>query len=151
MPKLIDPRKIIPGHNGMIFDKDGMFLAQIPTFQAQVNFNNTDYQPAGSPLTMAIPTSVSITITCTETVVNDVPMFKKMMDGMRKGQYIPFTFQGNILSRDKTNMESITYRECVPDGAIDMQNIQPGEIISRAWSFRVNELPDMPSWLKDEE
>ncbi|EZH67895.1 hypothetical protein DH09_08205 [Bacillaceae bacterium JMAK1] len=34
-------------------------------------------------------------------------------------------------------------RNCVPDGSIDVANIQPGEIIQREWSFRVNMPPDV--------
>jgi len=31
----------------------------------------------------------------------------------------------------------------VPDGTIDLQNLTPGEIIKRSWSFRVNATPEM--------
>lgn len=34
------------------------------------------------------------------------------------------------------------FRDCVPEGNIDVVNIRPGEILSRAWSFRVNQPPD---------
>ncbi len=32
---------------------------------------------------------------------------------------------------------------CVPDGSVDLQNLTPGEIIKRAWSFRCNASPEM--------
>jgi len=34
------------------------------------------------------------------------------------------------------------FRHCVPDGAIDIANVQPGEVISRSWTWRVNQPPD---------
>ena len=30
------------------------------------------------------------------------------------------------------------FYQCVPDGAIDIANVSPGDILNRAWSFRVN-------------
>lgn len=36
-----------------------------------------------------------------------------------------------------------TTHNCVPDGTIDLQNLNPGEIIKRAWSFRVNATPEI--------
>lgn len=30
------------------------------------------------------------------------------------------------------------FYSCIPDGAIDIANITPGDILNRAWSFRVN-------------
>ena len=35
------------------------------------------------------------------------------------------------------------FRECVPDGAIDIANVAPGDVLNRAWSFRVNEPPGL--------
>ena len=39
------------------------------------------------------------------------------------------------------------FRSCVPDGSIDIANVTPGEILNRAWSFRVNEPPELQSEL----
>ncbi|MDU5945462.1 MAG: endoglucanase, partial [Paenibacillus macerans] len=39
------------------------------------------------------------------------------------------------------------FRDCVPDGSIDLANVQPGEIIQRAWSFRVNTPPELQQTL----
>lgn len=30
------------------------------------------------------------------------------------------------------------FYNCIPDGAIDIANVTPGDILNRAWSFRVN-------------
>ncbi|MGH2355418.1 MAG: endoglucanase, partial [Chloroflexota bacterium] len=48
-----DPRHVARGEDGELFDGDGNFLAEVNTWQAQVNFTNTDYQPAGQKLVWA--------------------------------------------------------------------------------------------------
>ena len=35
------------------------------------------------------------------------------------------------------------FNDCVPEGNIDLANVRPGEILSRAWSFRVNRSPSI--------
>ena len=143
---MLDTRKILPGKQGKLFTGDGTFLAQVNTFQAQINITNTDYQPAGSALVQAIMMSYTVTLTFTETVVKDADVFKKVMDAIKAGQQPELDFQGVITGHNGSEERQI-FRRCVPDGAIDLQNVSIGDIISRAWSFRVNEAPDMQSYL----
>jgi len=81
-----DPRGILRGYNGELYDGDGNFLAEVNTWQAQVNFTNTDYQPAGSKLTWAIPQSYTVTLTFTETVIKDARILQKVIAGLKKGE-----------------------------------------------------------------
>lgn len=78
-----DPRNILRGYNGELYDGDGNFLAEVNTWQAQVNYTNTDYQPAGSKLTWAVPQSYSVTLTFTETVIRDARLLQKVIAGLR--------------------------------------------------------------------
>ena len=78
-----DPRNIIRGYNGELYDGDGNFLAEVNQWQAQVNYTNTDYQPAGSKLTWAIPQSYTVTLTFTETVIRDARLLQKVIAGLR--------------------------------------------------------------------
>ncbi|HHT84830.1 MAG TPA: endoglucanase [Firmicutes bacterium] len=78
-----DPRGILRGYNGELYDGDGNFLAEVNTWQAQVNYTNTDYQPAGSKLTWAVPQSYTVTLTFTETVIRDARLLQKVIDGLR--------------------------------------------------------------------
>lgn len=78
-----DPRNILRGYNGELYDGDGNFLAEVNQWQAQVNYTNTDYQPAGSKLTWAIPQSYTVTLTFTETVIRDARLLQKVMAGLR--------------------------------------------------------------------
>jgi len=81
-----DPRNILRGYNGELYDGDGNFLAEVNTWQAQINFTNTDYQPAGSKLTWAIPQSHTVTLTFTETVIKDARLLQKVIAGLKKGE-----------------------------------------------------------------
>jgi len=78
-----DPRGILRGYNGELYDGDGNFLAEVNQWQAQVNYTNTDYQPAGSKLTWAVPQSYSVTLTFTETVIRDARLLQKVIAGLK--------------------------------------------------------------------
>jgi len=78
-----DPRNILRGYNGELYDGDGNFLAEVNTWQAQINYTNTDYQPAGSKLTWAVPQSYTVTLTFTETVIRDARLLQKVIAGLR--------------------------------------------------------------------
>lgn len=147
MEQTLDTRLVIPGFNGMLYDDAGNFLAQIPTYNTQINFNNTDYQPAGSPLVAAIMVSYSVSLTMTETVVADDVLFTKVMDAIKRGEQPVLNFQGKLKS-PTGQYQRMVYRECVPDGALDLQKVEPGTIIERSWSLRVNQPPDLQEWLK---
>ncbi|NSW90212.1 MAG: hypothetical protein HPY74_05955 [Firmicutes bacterium] len=146
MKEKLDPRYILTGKDGELYAEDGTYLAQVNTFQAQVNITNTDYQPAGELLSVAVLVSYTVTLTFTETVIKDVVLLKKLMDGLKNKVQPQFGFQGKINGHDGTASRQI-FRACVPDGSIDLANIQPGDIITRAWSFRVNEPPDLQELL----
>jgi hypothetical protein len=78
-----DPRNILRGYNGELYDGDGNFLAEVNQWQAQVNYTNTDYQPAGSKLTWAVPQSYTVTLTFIETVIRDARLLQKVITGLR--------------------------------------------------------------------
>jgi len=78
-----DPRSILRGYNGELYDGDGNFLAEVNTWQAQINYTNTDYQPTGSKLTWAVPQSYTVTLTFTETVIRDARLLQKVIAGLR--------------------------------------------------------------------
>lgn len=81
-----DPRNILRGYNGELYDGDGNFLAEVNQWQAQINYTNTDYQPAGSKLTWAILQSYTVTLTFTETVIKDARLLQKVIAGLKKGE-----------------------------------------------------------------
>ena len=54
----LDPRKVMTGHDGKLYitiNGKSQFMANVDTFQAQINFSNTDFQPIGDLQVYAIP------------------------------------------------------------------------------------------------
>lgn len=145
----LDTTQLITGKDGQLFltlkDKTQLFLAEVDTFQAQLSMSNTDYQPVGSALSFAVPTGYSVTLTLTEAVVRDDVMLKKLFDDISQGYFPTFDFQGKLRRRDGGEARQV-FRNCLPDGSIDLMNLTPGEIIKRSWSFRVNSVPEMQDW-----
>ena len=142
---ILDTTKLITEKDGQLFvtQKDGtqLFLAEVDTFTAQLSQNNVDYQPVGSALVYAVPTGYSVTLTLTEAVVRDDVMIEKFLDDIKQG-YVPvFDFQGKLRRRDGQSSRHI-YKNCLPDGTINLMNLTPGDIIKRNWSFRVNAIPE---------
>ncbi|WP_060210313.1 hypothetical protein [Sporosarcina koreensis] len=89
-----DPRNILTGKDGELYDEDGNFLAEVNTWQMSVSFTNTDYNPAGKKITWAIPTNYSLTLTFTETIIRDSIMLQKALTGLKdrsKGANLNFT------------------------------------------------------------
>jgi len=146
VPATIDPRMILRGYDGELYSEDGDFLAQVNTFQAQINVTNADYNPAGSPLTVAVLQSYSVTLTLTETVIRDAQLLKTLVGELKAGRQPTFGFQGVLRGHDGTTGRYV-FRSCVPDGAIDVANVAPGEVLNRSWSFRCNEPPELQELL----
>lgn len=147
----LDVTNLITGKDGQLFittsDNKQQFLAEVDTFQAQLSVSNTDYQPIGSPLSMAVNTGFSITLTFSEAVVRDDVLMKKVFDDLTAGFMPVFDFQGKLRRRDGQEHRQV-FRSCVPDGTVDLMNITPGDIVKRQWSFRVNAMPEMISYFK---
>jgi hypothetical protein len=146
MAERLDPRLVLRGYDGELWDENGNFLAMVNTWQAQINITNSDYQPAGSPLTVAIIQSYTVTLTFTETVIEDAQMLSALLDSLKQGYQPIFGFQGLLKGHDGTASLQV-FRNCVPDGNIDMANVAPGDVLNRAWSFRVNDPPELSSLL----
>jgi hypothetical protein len=143
---ILDVRQLITGKDGQLFVSSragvNIFLAEADTFSAQLSPTNVNYQPVGSALEYAVNTGYSITLAMTEAVVRDDVMLEELIDDIRQGYFPSYEFQGKLRRRDG-QAQRIVYRRCVPDGTIDLQNLTPGEIIKRSWSFRVNASPEM--------
>jgi len=81
-----DPRNILRGHDGELYDGGGNYLAEVNEWQAQINFENSDYQPAGKKIKWAIPQAYSVTLTFTETVIRDARLLQKVIAGLQNGE-----------------------------------------------------------------
>ncbi|MCL2087671.1 MAG: phage tail tube protein [Oscillospiraceae bacterium] len=146
-----DYRKAVTGKDGQLFMTDSRgqnhFLGEVDTFQIQVNVANADWQPVGSILNFALGTGVTVTLSFTETVIRDEFTIAPFLEGLRNGIFPLFAFQGALRRRPDApggevgRRERVVLSNCTPDGAIDIMSLTPGEIVKRAWSFRVNSLP----------
>lgn len=81
-----DPRAILTGKDGLLYDGEGNLLAEVNEFQAQVSFENVDYSPAGKKINWSIPDRYTVTLTFTETVVRDANLLQKVINGIYEGQ-----------------------------------------------------------------
>ena len=142
----IDTRKVITGKDGALYNDAGVMLATVETYQAQVNVSNTQYQPLGDAQQHEVNTGYGVTLTFTEVVITDEGFIAELIAGMASGEMPSWNFQGLLKGRDGTE-ERINYRQCVPSGNIDLQNVSIGDTIKRAWSMFVNEPPELQKLL----
>lgn len=138
----IDTRKTLTGKDGALFSYDGTMLATVETFQTQVNVTNAKYQPLGDAQEHEVFQSYGVTLTFTEIVIEDELFIQQLFEGMKSGTMPAWNFQGVVKGRNNSEQRMI-YRQCVPSGAIDLQNLTVGDIIKRAWSLFVNEPPEL--------
>lgn len=142
----LDPRKVMTGHDGMLFITVGGVsqpLLNVDTFQAQMNFTNVNFQVIGDLVEYSVLSGVKTTLTFTEAVVTDEFMLKPILDGLKKGIKPVFDFRGDLDRPYDGQAEQVVYENCVPDGTFDIQNLTPGEVIKRSSSFVSNSLPAM--------
>ena len=144
---ILDTRKLMTGKDGRVFiefDGEQMFFAEVESFNVAMSVTNTDVQPVGSILQYAVNTGVSYSVTLSEMVVRDDLLAMPIQEKVKEGKMPTFTFQAGAERWDGQE-QRVVLRRCTPDGSIDLLNLTPGEVIKRAMSFRVN---DIPEWLK---
>lgn len=142
----VDVRKVLSGKDGALFAEDGTLLATVETFQTKVSVTNAKYQPLGDAQEHEVFTGYNVTLTFTETVISDERFIQELFDGMASGFMPDWNFQGSIRGLDGT-YQRMNYRQCVPSGDIDLQNLSIGDTLKRAWSLFVNEPPELQALL----
>lgn len=144
-----DVRKVMSGKDGALYDEDGVMLVSMETFQAQVAINNATFQPLGDAQEHGAMTSYRVTLNFSEIIVEDSRFFQEFMEGLRNHRMPVWTFRGMMRSPYDESEEQVVYRDCVPDGNIDIQNMQVGELYKRPWSFIVNKPPELQTLLRN--
>lgn len=145
----VDVRKVMSGKDGALYDEDGNMLVSVESFQSQVNITNQTYQPLGSAQERSTMTSYKVTLTMSEIVVVNSAFFQLLMEGLKTSAMPVLNFRGMVRSPYDNSEEQVVYRDCVPDGTIDIQNMQPGELYKRSWSWIVNQPPELQSLLQN--
>jgi len=142
----IDARKVLTGKDGALYNDEGVMLATVEIFQTQVNVTNAKYQPLGDAQEHEVFQAYGVTLTFTEVVIADERFIQELFEGMKTGVMPAWNFQGVVKGRNGSEQRMI-YRQCVPSGTIDLQNLSVGDTIKRAWSLFVNDPPELQSLL----
>ena len=151
--KIIDPRHVMTGKDGQVFitlsDGTQIFLAEVDTFEAQLNIQSTDFQPIGSAQVFGVFQSFSVTLSMSEVVVREDVLLKPIYDALKLGTLPYFEFCGKIKRPADGKFDRQVFRNCLPDGSVNLLSIQPGEIVKRPWQFRVNSMPELQEYLTE--
>ena len=129
-----------------MFDEFGRLLATVETYQVQTNITNAKYQPIGDAQEHEVFQGYSVTLNFTEVVVEDNAFIQDLFNMMHSGQGTRWTFQGVVKGRNGSE-ERMIFRDCVPSGNIDLQNVSVGDLIKRQWSLFVNRPPELQNLL----
>ena len=141
-----DSRHARTGKDGAFYNEDGVMLASVETFSSNVTFNNAKYNVLGDPQEHETAASYAVTLTMTQVVVEDDAFIQELMEALETGIMPRWNFQGTLTGLNGSE-ERIVYRDCLPSGQVDLQNIAVGDVIKRAWNFFVNRPPKLQNLL----
>lgn len=141
-----DARQSLTGKDAVIFNKDGLQLAQAETFQVNISYNNQPYVVLGDPQEHETADTYKVTMTISHFVIEDDAMIQELMASMKTNRPPQWTIRGSLLGHDESE-QSMTFRDCLPSGQIDLQNFQVNQTIKRSWNFIVNRPPELSSLL----
>ncbi len=141
----LNTTELMSGKDGMLsIEIDGVMtdLAEIENFSTNMDVAAVDKQPVGDIVVHSVPTGVSFSLVFTEMVVRDDLIIEPLLDSIAKGQIPIYHFQGKMDKPDGTE-QRIGYNNCVPSGSFGLQNLTPGEVVTREQNFRINEVPNL--------
>lgn len=141
-----DARHARTGKDGAFYDKDGVLLATVEQFSASSNWNNAKYSVLGDAQEHETANTFGVSLTMTQIVVEDDKFIVDLMEAMETQIMPVWDFQGVLTGRNGSE-ERVTYRDVIPSGQIDLQNVSVGDVIKRNWNFFVNRAPKMQSRL----
>lgn len=133
------------GKDGAMYDAKGNLLATVETFTSQTSFNNAQFQVLGNPLELETVNTHKNTLSMTQIVVMDDQFVIGLVNFFEKGITPNWTFQGVLQGRKNSQGKCLEerwiYKNCIPSGQIDIQNINVGDTVKRQWNFAVNSEP----------
>lgn len=141
-----DSRHARTGKDGALYNRDGVLLATVESFQSNVNFSNAKYSVLGNAQDLETANTFAVTLSMSQIVVEDDAFIVELMEALENQTMPVWDFQGSLLGRNGSE-ERVVYRECVPSGQVDIQNIAVGDVIKRSWNFAVNQPPKLQSLL----
>ena len=141
-----DTRNVLTGKDGAFFDDEGNMLATVESYNVQVSNNNGNYQPLGAMQEMDIPQTFKVTLIVTAVVIESDKFIQEYLDALDQDTLPQWNFHGMIRVRNGSE-ERMNFRDCVPSGTVDLQNLTVGDIIRRNWNLTVNQPPKLQSLL----
>lgn len=147
--KTLNTLELMNGTDGCLFvEVDGVNIPmlELENYSISANFAGVDRQFVGDPVTKFVPTGISFTLTLSESVVRDDLIVAPMLAAIKNGKFPHYNFQGKVEKPDGQE-QRIALNDVVPNGAFGLQNVTPGEIISREMNFAINTVPEFISSL----
>ncbi len=141
-----DVRFARTGKDAALFNEKGVMIATAESYQANVSYNNQAYTVLGDPQEHETSDTYKVTLAMTQIVVEDDEFIQDLVKSMEYNQPPQWTWRGSLLGNNGSE-QSMTYRDCLPSGQIDLQNIQVGAVVKRSWNFIVNRPPKLSSLL----
>ena len=141
-----DARNARWGKDGALYNSKGILIATVESFSSKLNVTTSDYKPLGILNGQKVVTGTAVTLTFSQYVVEDDALFQELVKFMETGVVPDWNFTG-ALKGDNNSEERVVYRNCIPDGDIDLQNITPGEPVKRSWNFHCNSTPNLQNKL----
>lgn len=141
-----DTRHARTGKDGAFYDKDGVMLATVESFTSNVSWNNAKYSVLGDAQEHETANTFAVSLTMSQIVVEDDRFIRELMTSLETQIMPSWDFQGTLLGRNDSE-ERVVYRDCVPSGQVDIQNVTVGDVIKRSWNFFVNRPPKLQSLL----
>jgi len=141
-----DSRHALTGKDGAFYDANGVMLASVETFTANVNVTNAKYNALGDAQEHETFASFAVTLTMSQIMIEDDEFIQQFIAGMHSGNMPRWNFQGVLQGRNGSE-ERMVYRECLPSGQVDLQNVTTGDVVKRSWNFFVNRPPELQKLL----
>lgn len=141
-----DSRHARTGKDGAFYDKAGVMLATVEQFTSNVTWNNAKYSVLGDAQEHETANTFAVNLTMSQVVVEDDRFIEELMKALETQVMPSWDFQGTLLGRNDSE-ERVVYRECIPSGQVDIQNVAVGDVIKRNWNFFVNRPPKLQSLL----
>ena len=125
-----DSRHARTGKDGAFYSEDGVLLATVDTFTSNVNWNNAKYSVLGDAQEHETANTFAVSLTMSQIVVEDDEFIQALMESLETQNMPHWNFQGSLLGRNGSE-ERVVYKECIPSGQVDIQNVTVGDAIKR--------------------
>ena len=142
-----DSRHSRTGKDWAFYSKDVVLLATVEQFTANSSWNNAKYSVLGDAQEHETANTFAVNLTMSQIVVEDDTFIVELMKALETQVMPVWDFQGSLLGRNGSE-ERVIYRDCVPSGQVDIQNVSVGDVIKRNWNFFVNRAPKLQSLLR---